>query len=57
MTAPSIVSVELADDEMRVVKNALHAFISDFGHDESDIRHAALRVLAKLEAAGGSPQQ
>lgn len=49
MSAPSITSIELTDEELRVVKNALLAYISDFGHDEADILHAAQKVLAKIE--------
>ncbi|HEV7203281.1 MAG TPA: hypothetical protein VGN18_01655 [Jatrophihabitans sp.] len=49
MSAPSIASIELTDEELQVVKNALHAYISGFGHDEAEILHAAQKVLGKIE--------
>jgi hypothetical protein len=50
MSTTGVVSVELTEDELRLVRNALQSFIADFGHDESDVRRAAQRVLAKLNA-------
>ena len=40
--------IELSDGELRLVKNALQSFLTDFGHDESDQVREIQRVLAKL---------
>ena len=44
-------SIELTDDELRVVHAALHAYLDDFGHEEVDVLRLIKRVLAKLPAA------
>lgn len=44
-------SIELTDDELRVVQAALHAYLDDFGHEEADVLRLIKRVLAKLPAA------
>ena len=41
-------TIDLSDTELRLVRNALHSFLSDFGHDESEQVHEIQRVLAKL---------
>ena len=44
-------SIELTDDELRVLHAALHAYLDDFGHEEADVLRLIKRVLAKLPAA------
>ena len=48
-------TIELTDDELRLVHSALHAYLDDFGHDEADVLRAIKAVLAKLriEPASG----
>jgi hypothetical protein len=41
-------TIELTDEELRVVGNALQSFLEDFGHDEADILRSIKKVLAKL---------
>lgn len=41
-------TIELTDEELRLVRNALQSFLEDFGHDEADVLRAIKRVLAKL---------
>jgi hypothetical protein len=41
-------SIELTDDELRIVRRALHSFLNDFGHEEQDVVAEIKRVLAKL---------
>ena len=41
-------TLELTDDELRVVRNALQSFLEDFGHDEADVLRSIKQVLAKL---------
>lgn len=49
-------TIELTDDELRIVRRALHSFLNDFGHDEQDVVAEIKRVLAKLPTeAGGRP--
>jgi hypothetical protein len=44
-------SIELTDEELRVVHAALHAYLDDFGHEEADLLRLIKRVLAKLPSA------
>ena len=41
-------TLELTDEELRLVRNALQSFLEDFGHDEADVLRAIKQVLAKL---------
>ena len=41
-------TIELTDDELRLLRAALHSFLDDFGHDEVDVLRQAKAVLAKL---------
>jgi hypothetical protein len=41
-------TIELTEEELRVIRNALHAFLEDFGHDEADVLRSIKQVLAKL---------
>jgi hypothetical protein len=44
-------TVELNDDELRLVRSALHSYLEDFGHDEADVLRALKQILAKLPPA------
>jgi hypothetical protein len=41
-------TIELTDEELRLVRNALKAFLDDFGHEEMDVIRQLQAVLAKL---------
>lgn len=41
-------TVELTDEELRIIHSALTAYLEDFGHDEADILRAVKALLAKL---------
>jgi hypothetical protein len=41
-------TIELNDDELRLVQSALRAFLEDFGHDEADVLRRIKAVIAKL---------
>jgi hypothetical protein len=41
-------TIELTDEELRIVRNALQSFLEDFGHDEADVLRSIKSVLAKL---------
>jgi hypothetical protein len=41
-------TIELTDEELRLVRSALTSYLEDFGHDEADILRQVKSVLAKL---------
>jgi hypothetical protein len=41
-------TIELTDEELRLVRAALHSYLEDFGHEEGEILRAIKEVLAKL---------
>lgn len=44
-------SLEVTDEELRLLREALHAFMDDFGHEEIDVLRSIKALLAKLPAA------
>jgi hypothetical protein len=44
-------TVELTDDDLKLLREALHAFLDDFGHDEMDIVRRIQELLAKFPEA------
>jgi hypothetical protein len=44
-------TIELTDEELRIVQQALHSYLDDFGHEEADILRLIKQVLAKLPAS------
>ena len=44
-------TIELTDEELRLVHEALHAFLDDFGHDEVDVLRRIKALIAKLQSA------
>jgi hypothetical protein len=51
-------TLELTDDELRIVRAALHSYLDDFGHEEADVLRSIKQILAKLpaEPETGSPE-
>jgi hypothetical protein len=41
-------TIELTEEELRLVRNALQSFLEDFGHEEADILRSIKQILAKL---------
>ena len=41
-------TLELTDDELRLVRSALTAYLEDFGHEEADILRELKAILARL---------
>ncbi len=41
-------TVELNDEELRIVRAALTSYLEDFGHEEADILRLVKQILAKL---------
>ncbi len=46
-------TIELDDDELRLLHEALHAYLDDFGHEEIDVLRSVKALIAKLPAASG----
>ena len=44
-------TIELTDDELKLVLAAVHSYLDDFGHEEADVLRRIKQVLAKLQAA------
>ena len=41
-------TLELTDDELRLLHAALHSYLDDFGHDEADVLREIKALIAKL---------
>jgi hypothetical protein len=41
-------TIELTQDELRLVHAALHSYLDDFGHKEADVLRAIKALIAKL---------
>ena len=41
-------TLELTDDELRLLHAALHSYLDDFGHEEADVLRAVKQLVAKL---------
>jgi hypothetical protein len=46
-------TVQLTEEEMRLLRAALHSYLDDFGHDEADIVRALKTLIAKLDPQAG----
>jgi hypothetical protein len=40
--------IELTDEELRLLRAALHSYLDDFGHDEADVLRRLKQLIAKL---------
>jgi hypothetical protein len=41
-------TIELTEEELRLVHAALHSYLDDFGHEEADVLRAIKALIAKL---------
>ena len=41
--------IELTDEELRLLQNALHAYLDDFGHEEADVLREVKALIEKLQ--------
>jgi len=48
-------TLELTDDELRLIGAALHAFLDDFGHEEMDVVRQVQQLLGKLPTEASTP--
>jgi hypothetical protein len=44
-------TIELNDEELRLLHAALHAYLDDFGHNEADVLRMIKQLIAKLPAS------
>ena len=45
-------TLELTDEELRLLQAALHSYLDDFGHEEADVLRRLKELLAKLPTPG-----
>ncbi|HYY03655.1 MAG TPA: hypothetical protein VE736_07205 [Gaiellaceae bacterium] len=45
-------TIELTEEELRLIHAALHSYLDDFGHEEADVLRAVKALIAKLPAGG-----
>lgn len=48
-------TIHLSDAELAMVRNAVHGYLTTFGHDEYDLVALARSTLAKIDAATDEP--
>jgi hypothetical protein len=41
-------TIELTEEELTLVRAALHSYLDDFGHEEADVLRRLKEILAKL---------
>jgi hypothetical protein len=41
-------TIELTDEELKLLRSALHSYLDDFGHKEADILRRIKELLQKL---------
>jgi hypothetical protein len=45
-------TLQLNDEELRLLRAALHAYLDDFGHEEADVLRRLKELMAKLPTPG-----
>jgi hypothetical protein len=45
-------TIELNEDELRLLQAALHSYLDDFGHEEGDVLRQIKELIAKLPTVG-----
>ena len=44
-------TIHLSENEFGLVRNAMHAYLNSFGHNEADVVASIKQVIARLSAA------
>jgi hypothetical protein len=44
-------TLELNDEELLILRSALHSYLDDFGHEQADLLRRIKQLMAKLPAA------
>lgn len=47
-------TLELTEEELRLLHASLHAYLDDFGHEQADLLRQIKALLEKLHQAGAS---
>jgi len=45
-------TLELTDEELRLLRAALHSYLDDFGHKEADVLRQIKELIARLPTPG-----
>ena len=45
-------TLELNDEELRLLRAALHSYLDDFGHEEADVLRQIKELIARLPTPG-----
>jgi hypothetical protein len=45
-------TLELTDEDLRLLRAALHSYLDDFGHNESDVLRSIKELMARLPTPG-----
>jgi hypothetical protein len=45
-------TLELTDEELRLLQAALHSYLDDFGHEEADVLRQIKELMARLPTPG-----
>jgi hypothetical protein len=43
-------TIDLTDEELQLLRNALRSYLDDFGHEEADLLRRIKALIAKLPA-------
>ena len=49
-------TIELTEEELQMLRAALHTYLDDFGHEEADVLRRIKELIRKLPAAEGMPE-
>ncbi len=49
-------TVELTDDDLRILHTALHTYLDDFGHEEADLLRRIKELIRKLPTTEQPPE-
>jgi len=44
-------TIELTDEELRLLLAAVHSYLNDFGHEEADVLRRIKLLYAKIQSA------
>jgi hypothetical protein len=45
-------SIEINEEELRLLQAALHSYLDDFGHEEADVLRQIKELIARLPTVG-----
>ncbi len=45
-------SIEINEEELRLLRAALHSYLDDFGHEEADVLRQIKELIARLPTVG-----